>query len=103
MPDNRVNLQSNQPGIEGQRLSDENGWPSPLTDPSSPLKVAVTNGSNGSQKNFDPVSTSRQNELSLAEGSSSAKTGDMAEQGGHGNKEKTSQQNISDHSGTDLQ
>lgn len=58
MPDNRPNIQVNQPGIQGNKEEDKNGWPTPLTDPSSPIKVAVTNGSNGEQKNFDPVSTS---------------------------------------------
>lgn len=60
MPDNRRNLQVNQPGIQGNKEVDQNGWPTPLTDPSNPVKMAVTSGSNGEQKNFDPVSTSKQ-------------------------------------------
>lgn len=59
MPDNRRNLQVNQPGIEGNDVNDKNGWPTPLTDPSNPVKMAVTSGSNGEQKNFDPTSTSK--------------------------------------------
>jgi len=70
MPDNRPNLQVKQPTIQGYGPDDQNGWPNPLTDPSSPLKVAVTNGSNGSQRNFDPVATQGQDQLSLAEGHS---------------------------------
>lgn len=103
MPDNRVNLQINQPHVEGNEPNDKNGWPTPLVDPSSPLKMTVTNGSNGSQKNFDPVSTSVQSQLSLAEGKSPANTGNMLDQGGHGDKIKTSQQNAGDHSGTESQ
>ncbi len=54
MPDNRPSVQVNQPDIINVP---ETNWPTPLVDPSNTLKVAVTNGSNGSQKNFDPVST----------------------------------------------
>ena len=60
MPDNRRNLQVNQPGIQGNEELDKNGWPTPLCDPSNPVKMAVVNGSNGEQKNFDPTSTSKQ-------------------------------------------
>lgn len=98
MPDNRVNLQIHQPGIEGDDVNDGNGWPKPLVSPLDPLKMTVTNGKNGTQRNFDPVSTSRQNDLSLSEGRSSVATGNMLDQGGHGNKLRTSQQNASDHS-----
>lgn len=97
MPDNRRNLQVRQPGIEGYDVDDKNGWPKPLNDGGSPLKMTVTTGNNGSQKNFDPVSTSTQKELSLAEGKSSVNTGDMESQGGHGNKLQTSQQNAAGH------
>ena len=97
MPDNRKNLQVRQPGIEGYDVADKNGWPTPLTDPSNPLKMAVTNGSSGEQKNFDPVSTSRQKELSLPEGSSKGPGVNYNEQGGHGNKTHTSQQNADNH------
>lgn len=97
-PNLRKNLQVHQPGIEGDDVNDGNGWPSPLSDPSNPLKMAVTNGSSGEQRNFDPTSTAGQNQLSLAEGSSAANTGDMEAQGGHGDKLKTSQQNEQDHS-----
>lgn len=96
MPDLRVNLQTNQ-SFEGNEVNDKNGWPVPLSDPSSPLKMAVTHGSSGSQSNFDPVSTSRQKELSLSEGNSAAKTGDMLNQGGNGNELQTSQQNAGKH------
>lgn len=97
MPDNRVNLQINQPHIEGNEVNDKNGWPTPLSDPSSPLKMTVTKGSNGSQKNFDPVSTSVQSQLSLAEGNpGSAVT--AAAQGSHTEKLKTSQMNPPNHS-----
>lgn len=96
-PDLRRNLQVNQPGIEGNDVNDNNGWPTPLTDRSSLLKMKVTNGLNGEQKDFKAMSTSTQNELSLAEGSSAIKTGDMQAQGGHGDKLKTSQQNAGDH------
>lgn len=98
MPDLRKNLQVRQPGIQGDDVNDSNGWPTPLSDPSSPLRMAVTNGQSGSQSNFDPTSTSVQNDLSLAEGRSSGSTGNQADQGGHGDKLKTSQQNAGDHS-----
>jgi len=94
MPDNRRSLQVNQPNVIN--LPDNN-WPEPLTDASNPLKMVVTSGGNGTQKNFDPVSTSNQKELSLAEGKSSVGTGDMSNQGGHSDKLKTSQQNAGDH------
>jgi hypothetical protein len=97
-PDLRKNLQVNQPGIQGNEVNDDNGWPTPLTDPSNPLKMAVTSGSNGEQRNFDPVATAGQDQLSLSEGSSKIKTGDMEAQGGHSDKFKTSQQNADDHS-----
>lgn len=98
MPDNRKNLQVAQPGIEGYEVADKNGWPDPLVSPLNPLRVAVTNGQSGTQKNFDPTSTSRQKELSLAEGQVPANTGNMLDQGGHRNKLQTSQQNAGDHS-----
>lgn len=96
MPDNRVNLQINQPGIEGNDVNDKNGWPVPLTDPSSPLKMAVTNGSNGEQRNFDPVATKGQDQLSLTEGKVGVST--MASQGDNSDKFKTSQMNPPNHS-----
>jgi len=97
--DVRRNLQVSQPGIEGDEVTDGNGWPKPLTDPSSRLKMAVTTGSNGSQRNFDPTSTSQQDadEHHLTEGSNSAKA-TTAKQGGHANKLKTSQMNPPNHS-----
>lgn len=97
MPDNRRNLQIKWDGIQGTENVDKNGWPVPLSDPSNPLTVKVTNGSNGEQKNIKAMSTSSKGELSLAEGSSDIKTGDMQSQGGHGNKLHTSQQNAGDH------
>lgn len=98
MPDNRPNVQVRQPHIEGYETADKNGWPTPLVDPSNPLKVKVTNGSNGSQSNKTLMATDGQDQLSLTEGSSAIKTGDMTDQGGHGNKWQTSQQNAGDHS-----
>lgn len=97
MPDNRETVQVNQPDIINLP---ENNWPDPLVDPSNKLKVVVTNGSSGSQTNKDLVSTSQQDagEHQLAEGKYKAATGNMEEQGGHGNKLKTSQQNAEDHS-----
>lgn len=97
-PDVRKNLQVRQPGIEGYDEADKNGWPDPLVDPSNPLRMEVTNGSNGEQRNFDPLSTDGQDQLSLTEGRAYVNTGDMEAQGGHGNKLKTSQQNAEDHS-----
>lgn len=97
-PDNRKNLQVRQPGIEGYDNADANGWPEPLVDPSNPLRMVVTNGSNGEQSNFDPIATAGQDQLSLTEGSSKIATGNMEDQGGHGNKLQTSQQNVGDHS-----
>lgn len=95
-PDTRKNAQVRQPGIEGYDVADGDGWPTPLTDPSNPLKVTVTNGSHGEQRNFDPVSTSIQDQLSLTEGKSKIATGDMEDQGSHANKWQTSQQNAGD-------
>lgn len=97
MPDNRPNLQVRQPGIEGYEVADKNGWPDPLVSPLNPLKMVVTNGQNGSQKNFDPTSTAGQDQLSLTEGKAVVNTGNMEDQGGHGNKFQTSQQNAGDH------
>lgn len=71
MPDNRKNLQVHQPTLQGDDANDGNGWPEPLTDPSSPLKMVVSSGSRGSQNGFQAMSTSRQNDVSLPEGRSS--------------------------------
>lgn len=67
MPDNRETLQVNQPNIIN---TPETNWPDPLVNPASKLKMAVTNGSNGSQTNKDLISTSQQDrhEHQLAEG-----------------------------------
>lgn len=98
MPDLRRNLQVNQPGIVGNEVNDKNGWPTPLTDPSNPLKMAVTNGSNGEQRNFDPTSTSQQNKSEhSAPGGRHGSPGNQLDQGGHSDKLKTSQQNSGDH------
>lgn len=95
MPDNRETLQVNQPDIINLP---ETNWPDPLVDPSSKLKMVVTTGGNGTQKNFDPVSTSIQDQLSLAEGQPvKVNMGNMEEQGSHANKFQTSQQNADDH------
>ncbi len=96
-PDVRRNLQVNQDGIQGNEEVDKNGWPTPLCDPSNPLKLTVTNGSNGEQRNFDPTSTDGQDQLSLTEGRSSAGA-TQAVQGGHSNKLRTSQMNPPNHS-----
>lgn len=98
MPDNRNNLQVRQPHIEGYEKADKNGWPDPLVDPSSPLKMKVTNGSNGEQIAKTLMATAGQDQLSLAEGRSYVNTGDMQDQGGHGDKFKTSQMNPPEHS-----
>lgn len=96
MPDNRKNVQVAQPGIEGYDTADKNGWPTPLVSPLDPLKVTVTNGSNGEQKNIQAMSTDGQDKLSLSEGRAYVNTGNMESQGGHGNKFQTSQQNAGD-------
>lgn len=98
MPDNRSNLQVRQEGIEGYADADKEGWPTPLVDPASQLKVKVTNGSSGTQKDFRAMATEGQDKLSLTEGRSSGATGDMSDQGTHGNKFQTSQQNAENHS-----
>lgn len=98
MPDNRPSMQVNQPDIINVP---ETNWPTPLVDPSSKLKMKVTNGSNGETKNIRAMSTSGQEGLSLTEGRSSVNTGNMEDQGGHGNKLQTSQQNAGDHSETE--
>lgn len=98
MPDNRPSVQVNQPDIINVP---ETNWPSPLVDPSSKLKVKVTNGSNGSQSNKTLMATEGQDQLSLAEGKYKGEIGDQLDQGGHGNKLQTSQQNASDHSETE--
>lgn len=88
MPDNRPSIQVNQPDIIN---IPETNWPTPLADPSSQLKVKVTHGSNGSQEMKTLMATDGQDQLSLAEGRSSVDKGNYAEQGGHGDKFKTSQ------------
>lgn len=103
MPDLRKNLQVRQPTNQGDDVNDGNGWPTPLTDPSSPLKMVVTSGGNGTQTNKDLISTSQQDagEHQLSEGQGSVSKGDYLDQGGHGDKLKTSQQNAGDHSVTE--
>ncbi len=95
-PDLRRNLQVNQPHIEGNEVNDKNGWPDPLCDDSSPLKMAVTNGSNGEQRNFEAMACDGQDQLSLTEGKVGPST--LNSQGGHGDKFKTSQMNPPNHS-----
>lgn len=96
--DLRRNLQTRPPGIQGLEQVDQNGWPVPLNDPSDPLSMKVTNGSNGEQKNIQAMSTSSKGELSLTEGREATSGGGDTPQGGHSNKLKTSQQNDEDHS-----
>lgn len=98
MPDNRPNVQVRQEGIEGYADADKNGWPSPLVDPASQLKVKVTNGSNGSQRDFKAMATDGQNQLSLTEGKYQGKIGNQEDQGDHQDKFKTSQMNPPEHS-----
>jgi len=90
----RPNLQTNQ-SFEGNEEVDKNGWPVPLCDPSSPLKMKVTNGQMGEQRNFDPVSTQGQDQLSLTEGKVGPST--LNSQGSHSDKFKTSQMNPPNH------
>lgn len=47
----RKNGQVVQPNIE--YTPDDNGWPEPLTDPSTPYKIGVTNGKNGETMQVD--------------------------------------------------
>jgi hypothetical protein len=93
MPDNRPTVQVNQPDIIN---TPETNWPSPLVDPSSQLKVKVTHGSNGSQEMRTIMATAGQDQLSRPEGAVKIDKGDYLEQGGHGNKFKTSQMNSPD-------
>lgn len=58
--DLRKNMQVVQPNVE--YTPDNNGWPEPLTDPSSPLKQSVTNGRNGEQNNMEDLRTSQMKE-----------------------------------------
>lgn len=71
MPDLRRNLQVKQDTVQGDDVNDGNGWPTPLTDPSSPLKMVVSNGSRGEISGIAATSTSRQNDVSTPEGRSS--------------------------------
>lgn len=93
MPDNRPSVQVNQPDIIN---IPETNWPKPLVDPASELKVKVTHGSNGSQEMKTLMATMGQDQLSLTEGKSKAGKGNYSDQGGHGNKFKTSQMNSGD-------
>lgn len=70
MVDVRRNLQVKQTGVEGDRQIDENGWPDALNDPSDPLKLVVTDGKLGEQREFKAMATSRQDDVSLPEGRS---------------------------------
>lgn len=95
MPDNRETVQVNQPNVINLP---ENNWPDPLVDPSNKLRVAVTNGSNGTQMNKDITSTVGQDQLSLTEGKYKGQIGDQLDQGSHSNPLITSQQAAGDHS-----
>lgn len=70
MPDNRRNLQVNQTGLKGNEQVDENGWPTPLSDQSNPLRLVVRDGSRGSINEFKAMTTSRQGDVSIPEGRS---------------------------------
>lgn len=101
MPDNRKNGQVVQPGIEGYDVADKNGWPTPLVSPLDPLKVTVTNGSHGEMIAKRLLSTEGQDQLSLSEGKYKGSIGNQMDQGSHGNKFQTSQQNAGNHSETE--
>lgn len=97
MSDLRKNGQVVQPNVE--YMPDDNGWPKPLTDPSDPYKVKVTNGKNGEQKDMDGEKTS-QDSWSLTEGSSSGAASQPAgESGQRGSDYSTSQTIWSDPAG----
>jgi hypothetical protein len=53
----RKNGQVVQPNVEF--VPDNNGWPEPLTDPSTPYRISVTNGKNGESKMDDGLKTSQ--------------------------------------------
>jgi hypothetical protein len=97
MSDTRSNLQATQEGIVGNKEYDNSGWPTPLVDPSGQLKIKVTNGLSGSQRDFKAMSCEGQDKLSLTEGTPTVNKVNYLDQGGHGNKLKTSQQNAGDH------
>ena len=89
-----------QPNIE--LPPDNNGWPDPLTDPSSPYKVSVTNGKNGEQNNMDKTETSQATTggWHLAEGrSGGAETQPAGLDGQRAKSESTSQPIWSDPGG----
>lgn len=58
MPNNRRNIQVNQPNVEGNETVDKNGWPTPLSSPLNPLKLVVSDGSRGETRSFRAMSTS---------------------------------------------
>ena len=91
--DNRQTLQVNQPDVINTPATN---WPTPLTDPSNELRIKVTNGKHGSQEMKTLMATAGQDQLSRPEGAVKIDKGDYAEQGGHGNKFKTSQMNSED-------
>lgn len=93
----RKNGQVVQPNVEFS--PDNNGWPEPLTDPSTPYKIAVNDGKNGEVKDMDGMKTS-QDTWSLPEGSPAG--GAPEAQGTSGQRasgEKTSQKTWSDPGG----
>lgn len=65
MPDLRKNLQVKQKGIQYE--PEGNGWPEPLVDESSPLKMKVETGSSGESKTLG-LTGSSQDVYSLPEG-----------------------------------
>lgn len=96
--DLRKNGQVVQPDVEN--MPDDNGWPKPLTDPSTPYKIGVTNGKNGEQSNVDPKIS--QDSWSLTEGKSGGAATPEADgqDGQRAGDESTSQKIFSDPSGT---
>lgn len=100
-PDVLKNLQAKQDGLEGQEAAENMGWPGELSDPSSPLGLGVTNGSNGEQNNMDIIATSQQKrgEHHLAEGKGDKGGTNTSSDngGGRGEWNKTSQQKRDEH------
>lgn len=77
MPNLKPNLQVRQPNVVDP--PEGNGWPTPLTDESNPIRQAVTNGSNGEVTGVDnriQTSQSKNGGWSLCEGMGGASAPD---------------------------
>lgn len=70
-------------------VPDNNGWPEPLTDPSTPYKIGLTNGKNGEQKQVDTKTS--QDTWSRPEGDSSGSASQPDTSAQRASGEKTSQ------------